>query len=82
MQPNRSLWMTQRAIMLQLLRDDHDPLWTRSELRAHVPDFDSSVFDVALERLDDDTCVVLDDEGAVRASTCARHLDALGLISV
>ncbi len=28
----------QRAIVLQVLRDDHEPRWTRAELRAEIYD--------------------------------------------
>jgi hypothetical protein len=78
----RSDRMVQCAIMLQLLRDDHDPLWTRSELKAQIPDFSRRVFNRALEHLEDDMCIGLDGKHGVRASTCARHLDQLELVSI
>jgi hypothetical protein len=80
--PTRKLRMVQRAIILQLLRDDHDPLWTRKELKAEIPDFSRQVFDAALERLEDEACVVLDGKQGVRASTPVRHLDELELVSI
>ena len=80
--PARKLWMVQRAIVLQLLRDDHDPLWTRKELRNEIPDFSRHVFNVALELLEGDACIVLDGEQGVRASTPVRHLDELELVSI
>jgi hypothetical protein len=76
------LWMIQRAIMLQLLRDDHDPLWTRGELEVEVSDFDPRLLKVALELLEGDRCIVLDGEEGVRASTCAHRLDELELVSI
>jgi hypothetical protein len=78
----RRLWMVQRAIVLQLLRDDHDPLWTRSELKDEIPDFSQRVFDLAMELLEGETCVVLDRKHGVRAATPVRHLDELELIGV
>jgi DNA-binding HxlR family transcriptional regulator len=78
----RKLWMVQRAIVLQLLRNDHDLLWTRSELKDEIPDFSRRVFDAALERLEDETCVVLDGEQGVKASRSIRHLDELELVSI
>ncbi len=76
------LWMIQRAIMLQLLRDDHDPLWTWGELEAEVSDFGPRLLRVALELLEGDCCIVLDGEEGVRASTCAHRLDELELVSI
>ena len=76
------LWMIQRAIMLQLLRDDHDPLWTQAELEAEVSDFGPRLLKVALELLEGDCCIVLDGEEGVRASTCAHRLDELELVSI
>jgi len=82
--PSRDLklWMIQRAIMLQLLRDDHDPLWARGELEAEVSDFGPRLLKVALELLEGDCCIVLDGEEGVRASTCAHRLDELELVSI
>jgi hypothetical protein len=79
---NLKLWMIQRAIMLQLLRDDHDPLWTRGELEAEVSDFGPRLLRVALELLEGDCCIVLDGEEGVRASTCAHRLDELELVAI
>jgi hypothetical protein len=80
--PARKIWMVQRAIVLQLLRDDHDPLWTRSELMAEIPDFSRHVFNAALGMLESDACVVLDGEQGLRASTPVRHMDELELVSI
>jgi hypothetical protein len=78
----RTLWKVQRAIVLQLLRDDHDSLWTRGELKDEIPDFSRLVFDNALELLEGDACIVLDGEQGVRASTPVRRLDELELVSI
>ncbi len=73
--------MAQRAIVMQLLRDDHDLLWSRRQLRRELPDIAGRVFRVALEALEDDGCIALGG-GGVRASICAQHLDALGLVAI
>jgi hypothetical protein len=78
----RKLWKVQRAIVLQLLRDDHDSQWTRGELKDEIPDFSQRVFDNALELLEGDACIVLDGDQGVRASTPVRHLDKLELVSI
>lgn len=71
----------QRAVVLQLLRDDHPRAWTRAELE--------QVLGVAVKRplakLLAEGVVSADDTGdgeELRASWCTRHLDALGLIAV
>jgi hypothetical protein len=79
--PSLKVWIMQRAIVLQLLRDDHDPLWTREELEGEISDFNTRVFTTALERLVAEDCVVLDSKGA-RATTPLRHLDTLELVGV
>ncbi len=77
MRANRSV-LAQRAIVLQILRDDHPARWTRAELeRALRP----GVVGDALAKLEAEEVAVVDGE-QVRASRCARHLDALGLIVV
>ncbi len=75
------LWLAQRVIVLQLLRDDRDLLWSRRQLRRELPDISGRVFRAALEVLEDDGCIVL-GSGGVRASICAQHLDALGLVAI
>jgi hypothetical protein len=74
--------MAQRAIILQVLRDDHDRLWTRRELRVEVSDVTRYAFDMALALLEGDLCISFEDRGDVQASICAQHLDELGLISI
>ena len=82
MQAKPSLWMAQRAIVMQLLRDDHDPLWSRRQLRRQLPDVSGRVFRAALELLEDDGCIALVGGNGVRASICAQHLDELGLVGI
>jgi hypothetical protein len=71
----------ERAIVLQLLRDDHDERWSRTELQAEAGDVEPSALGSAVEHLErHDVVVTLD--GRVLASPCARHLDELGLIAI
>lgn len=74
--------MAQRAIVMQLLRDDHDLLWSRRQLRRQLPDISGRVFKVALELLEDDECIALVGASGVRASICVQHLDELGLVAI
>ena len=72
---------TQRPVVLQLLRDDHDPKWTRVELDKKLDDIDPDAITIALERLQEQGVVHADGE-QLAASPCARHLDALGFIAI
>lgn len=71
----------ERAIVLQVLRDDHPERWTRAELEAEVFDFAPVIVNEALMRLEAESVVILDGEN-VEASRCARRMDALGLVSI
>jgi hypothetical protein len=82
MSREKELWMAQRAIILQVLREDHDPLWTRSELRGEVADLHRRAFNLALDLLGGDDCILFDGKQGVRASTPIRRLDELELISI
>jgi hypothetical protein len=82
MSSETELWMAQRAIVLQVLRDDHDPLWTRSELRDEIADLRRRAFNLALDLLEGDGCILFDSKQGVRASTPIRRLDELELISI
>jgi hypothetical protein len=73
--------VAQRAVVLQLLCDDHDERWTRWQLEEAVSDIASLVVDEALGLLTD-AGVAHAEVDVIRASGCARHLDALGLIAV
>jgi hypothetical protein len=70
--------IVERALVLQMLRDDHPECWTLVEL---VRSIESADVRAALVRLEAEGVVVVDGE-MVTASRCARHLDALGLIGV
>lgn len=74
-------WLAERAVVLQVLRDDRDERWSRAVLADELADVERAVFERALTRLEAER--VLDVEGCdVRASRAARHLDELELIAV
>ncbi len=73
--------IAQRAIVLQLLGGEHREPWTRRELARAIPDIDPRLVGEALVHLAADGVVIL-ESGHVRASRCARRLDALELISI
>ena len=70
----------ERAIVLELLTEDHDERWPREELAASLR-VDCSVLDAVVERLRADGVLLLDGEDLL-ASPCARRIDALELIGV
>jgi hypothetical protein len=74
-------WIAERAVVLQVLRDDHEARWTLAELQAEVIDLDPAVLASALSRLGRHGIVVACDK-TVLASRCALHLDALGMVSI
>jgi hypothetical protein len=74
-------WTAERAIVLQVLREDKDPRWTLADLRAEAYDIDPSALGNALSRLKLHGIAVTCGE-AVVASRAALHLDALGMVSI
>jgi hypothetical protein len=70
----------ERAIVFQLLRDDHDERWSRDELATVLGD-DPSAIAAALERLREHKVLVEHDDG-IGASPCVRRLDALAVIGI
>jgi hypothetical protein len=80
--PKRNdLTLAQRAIVLQVLRDDHPERWTRAELEVEIDDIEQQALVSALAILAIEGVVIFDDK-EIWASQCARHLDALGLVSI
>lgn len=69
-----------RAIVLDLLGDDHDERWQRDDLAVAMR-VERSILDSAIERLTASGVAVLDGE-EVLASPCARRIDALDLIGI
>ena len=80
-QPHAEPRSIERAIVLQLLRDDHDERWSRAELEAEVNNAEPSVLSSAIADLERQGVVVAQGEH-VLASPCARRLDELGLVGV
>ena len=72
---------TQYVVVLQLLRDDRAPRWSRGELERELYDVDPDAIGIALERLREQGVVHIEGE-RVWASACARHLDTLGFIGI
>jgi 2-keto-4-pentenoate hydratase len=70
----------ERAIVLQLLRDDREQRWTREELLAEI-DAEAPALERALSRLGADGVLCAAEEH-VWASRAARRVDELGLIGV
>jgi hypothetical protein len=73
--------MAQRAIVLQVLRDDHDERWSRAELEAELHDVEPQAVTDALEHLREEGVIHLSGD-LVWASRCARRLGELGVVSI
>jgi hypothetical protein len=73
--------IAERAIVLQLTRDDHAGQWTRRDLHAEIADVEPRVIDRALERLRDAGAVQI-SRGRACASPGIRCLDGLGMVSI
>lgn len=72
---------TQSLIVLQVLRDERPEWWSRGDLLSELYDVAPDAIGVALERLAEQGVVNVEGE-RFSASPCARHLDALGFISI
>ncbi len=75
----------ERAVILQLLRDDHERMWSREQLLSEL-DFDRSqigrdLVEQTLKRLEREGVIGV-SAAVVWASSAARRLDELGLIGV
>ncbi len=70
-----------RAILFQLLRDDHAECWERPELEEELSDLPSADFAAGLDRLREQRIAYL-LKGHVWATCCARYLDSLGVVSI
>jgi DNA-binding HxlR family transcriptional regulator len=79
--PHTDQQIAERAVVVQLLRQDHDGRWSCAELRAELSDIEPWALARAVERLLHDG--VLEATGDyVLASRAARRLDELHLIGV
>jgi hypothetical protein len=70
----------ERAIVLQLLRDDREQNWSCAELATELG-AEAPAIETALTRLHGEDVACVDGE-QVRASRATRRLDELELISV
>jgi hypothetical protein len=77
----QKLWIAERAIVLQVLRDDHAELWRLEELAQEVSDLPAESVRQAIRSLGGVGVVVL-GEGECKASRAARRIDELGLIAI
>jgi hypothetical protein len=71
----------ERAIVMQVLRDDHEERWARVELARVIYGFESAILDEAFARLRRDGVLLVEND-YVRASRAARRLDELGLVGL
>jgi hypothetical protein len=71
----------ERAIILQVLRDDHGDRWSRAELEVEISNVEPLDISDALARLGQDGIVQISGE-SVSASRAVRRLDELGLIAI
>lgn len=78
---SRDTWRAERAIVLQLLRDDRQERWSVVELANEIGDFEVVLVDRALGRLEQ-AQVLRRAGGEVCASRAARRLDELELIAI
>ena len=79
--PGGSDRRTQRAVVLQVLRDDRRERWSSAELQGELGGLELGLIDRAIAGLAA-SGVVHAQEGVVCASDAARHLDELELIGV
>ncbi len=77
----KKLWMAERAVVLQVLRDDHAELWKLEELEQEIPGLPVEIVRQVVRSLGGVGVVVL-GEGTCKASRAARRIDELGLISI
>lgn len=73
--------VAERAVVLQVLRNDHDERWSRAELEREIYDIEPQMLGEALESLRQEGVIHLSGE-LVWASRCAIHLDGLGMVSI
>lgn len=71
----------ERAVVLQVLRDDHESRWLRAELESRLAEIDGDVLDEAMAGLAAGGVLCMEND-VVWASDTARCLDDLGLIGV
>jgi hypothetical protein len=79
--PESDTYLEQRAIVHQLLRDDHTERWTPKQLQRVLSDIAPETIKDAVAELEEaGVAWRLDDY--LGASRCARHLFSLDLIGI
>ncbi|HSZ70981.1 MAG TPA: hypothetical protein VK756_11550 [Solirubrobacteraceae bacterium] len=78
---DREAWMVERAVVLQILSDDHEGRWSRAALAGEMSDCAPAALDRALLSLERDG-VLCRDGGDIAAARATRRLDELELIGV
>jgi hypothetical protein len=78
---DRDAWRAERAIVLQLLRDDREERWSRVELVHELRDCEPAMLQRALTRLECDGVLHV-DRSCAWASRAARRLDELELVGL
>ncbi|HEV3323787.1 MAG TPA: hypothetical protein VG147_16545 [Solirubrobacteraceae bacterium] len=79
--PTTAAKQLDRAIILQLLRDDHRERWSDKQIERALPDFKPEAIHKAIVRLEAGGVICCLDE-FIGASRCAQYLDSLELISI
>lgn len=77
----RNLWAVERAIVLQVLRDDRDAHWSRMALVREISDCEPALIDQALTRLRREG-ILMSASTRVCAAPATRRLDELELIAL
>lgn len=72
---------TERLILLSLLRRNHPPQWSRTELKRDLYDIAPDAITDALTELEAVGVVIVAGE-TVQASSSARRIDALHMICI
>ena len=80
-QPSADSRRVERAVTLQLLRDDHDERWSRAELETELDDVEPLALSDAIAQLERQGVVMAQGEH-VLASPAVRRVDELGLVGV
>lgn len=73
-------WMAERLILIHLLDDDYE-YWTPAELRRELSDLPAQAVRDGLNGLEEEGVAIRRGEH-VRASRCARRMDALRPVSI
>jgi hypothetical protein len=79
--PQIDTHLEQRAVVLQLLRDDHTEHWTPKQLQRALSDIAPEAIEEAVAELEAAGVAWRLDE-LIGASRCAQYLDSLDLIGI